>query len=122
MYYAIIKKPDTHPTEFMGFSVPKFITKKDSDNVIFEFVVDGKKVRKWINKDAILLLTDDKKFYLETLDRFNKVQSEQQALLDEAKAKLNKTVEEFAKTMDEEFESFEELRENADIPCILKDL
>ena len=122
MYYAIIKKPDTHPTEFMGFSVPKFITKKDSDNVIFEFVVDGKKVRKWVNKDAILLLSDDKNFYLETLEKFKKVQSEQQALLDEAKAKLNKTVEEFAKTMDKEFESFEELRENADIPCILKDL
>jgi len=122
MYYAIIKKPDTHPTEFMGFSVPKFITKKDSDNVIFEFVIDGKKVRKWINKDAILLLTDDKKFYLETLEKFKKVQNQQQELLNEAKAQLDQTVENFAQTMDEEFEAFEELRKQAGIPCILKKL
>jgi hypothetical protein len=122
MYYAIIKKPNTHPTEFMGFSVPKFITKKDSDNVIFEFIVDGKKVRKWVNKDAILLLSDDKKFYLETLEKFKKVQNQQQALVDEAKAKLDATVENFAQTMDEEFEAFEALREDASIPCILKKL
>ena len=122
MYYAIVKKPDTYPTEFMGFSVPKFITKKDSDNVIFEFNVDGKKVRKWVDKKAILLLTDDKEFYLQTLNKFKNVQKEQQSLLDEAKAKLDKTVENFAQTMNEEFESFEELRMQDEIPCILKKL
>jgi hypothetical protein len=122
MYYAIIKKPNTHPTEFMGFSVPKFITNKESGNVIFEFTIDGKKVRKWVNKEAILLLTDDKDFYLQTLKKFQKVQKEQQALVDEAKEKLNATVENFAQTMESEFEAFEELREEEDIPCVLKNL
>jgi len=122
MYYAIVKKTDTHPTEFMGFSVPKFITKKESDNVIFEFTVDGKKIRKWVDKDAILLLTDDKEFYIETLEKFKKVQKEQQVLVDEAKIKLDQTVEKFAQTMDAEFEAFEEERKSAGIPCILKKL
>jgi hypothetical protein len=122
MYYAIIKKQNTHPTEFMGFSVPKFITNKESGNVIFEFTIDGKKVRKWVKKEAILLLTDDKKFYLQTLKKFQKVQEEQQALVNEAKKRLNETVEHFSQTMESEFEAFEELREDEDIPCILKKL
>ena len=122
MYYAIVKKPDSHPTEFISFSVPKFITKKESDNVIFEFMVDGKKVRKWIDKDAILLLTDDKKFYLKTLEKFQKVQKEHQTLVDEAKEKLNATIADFAKSIDAEIDSFETLREQEGTPCILKNL
>jgi hypothetical protein len=120
MYYVIIKKPKTHPPEFMGFKVPKFITKKQSDNVIFEFKIDGKVVRKWINKRDILLVTDDKAFYLKTLERFKKVQQEQEELVQEAKNKLNETIESYAQTMNGEFESFEEIRGNDDIPCILK--
>jgi len=122
MYYAIVKKPDSHPTEFISFSVPKFITKKESDNVIFEFTIDGKKVRKWISKDAILLLTEDKEFYQKTLEKFNKIAREQQILVDEAQAKLNATIEQFAQTIDTELESFEALREQEQIPCILKNL
>jgi lipopolysaccharide biosynthesis regulator YciM len=98
MYYVIIKKPKTHPPEFMGFKVPKFITKKQSDNVIFEFKIDGKVVRKWINKRDILLVTDDKAFYLKTLERFKKVQQEQEELVQEAKNKLNETIESYAQT------------------------
>jgi len=120
MYYVIIKKPKTHPPEFMGFKVPKFITKKHSDNVIFEFTIDGKIVRKWINKEDILLVTEDKAFYLKTMQSFKKVQEEQQKLVADAQSKLNETIENYAQTMNEEFESFEEMRENDDIPCILK--
>ncbi len=122
MYYVIKKKLDTHPTQFIGFKVPKFITKKDSDNVIFEFKIDGKVVRKWVNKDEILLLSDDKEFYLKTMKSFQKVEEEQQKLVTAAQEKLNETIENFAQTMNEEFESFEEIRGNEEIPCILKDL
>jgi len=122
MYYVIIKKPKTHPAEFMGFKVPKFITKKNSDNVIFEFKIDGKVVRKWINKTDILLVTEDKAFYLKTMQSFKKVQEEQEKLVADAQSKLNETIESYAQTMNEEFESFEEMRGNDDIPCILKDL
>ena len=122
MYYVIIKKPQTHPPEFMGFKVPKFITKKHSDNVIFEFTIDGKIVRKWINKSDILLVTKDKAFYLKTMQSFKKVQEEQEKLVEEAQQKLHETIDNFAQTMNKEFESFEEIRGNDDIPCILKDL
>ena len=122
MYYVIIKKPQTHPPEFMGFKVPKFITKKHSDNVIFEFKIDGKVVRKWINKSDILLVTQDRAFYLKIMNKFKKVQEEQQLLVEEAQQKLHETIDNFAETMNKEFESFEAMREEDGIPCILKDL
>ena len=122
MYYVIIKKTDTHPMEFRGFKVPKFITKKNSDNVIFEFKIDGKIIRKWVNKADILLLSDDKAFYTKTMESFKEVEQEQQKLVSDAQNKLNETIENYAQTMNEEFENFEAMRENDDIPCILKDL
>ena len=122
MYYVIIKKPQTHPPEFMGFKVPKFIAKKHSDNVIFEFKVNGKVVRKWINKKDILLVTKDKNFYLKIMAKFKKVQQAQQELVEEAQQKLHETIDNFADTMNKEFESFEAMREKDGIPCILKDL
>lgn len=122
MYYVIVKKADTHPMEFMGFQVPKFITKKNSDNVIFEFKIDGKIVRKWVNKKDILLLSDDKDFYTKTMQSFKEVETQQQKLVEDAKNRLNDTIESYAQTMSDEFESFEKMRESGEIPCILKDL
>ena len=122
MYYVIIKKPQTHPPELMGFKVPKFITKKNSDNVIFEFTINKKVVRKWINKNDILLVTEDRAFYLKIMQKFKKVQEEQQELVEEAQQKLHETIDNFAQTMNKEFESFEAMREKDGIPCILKNL
>ncbi len=122
MYYVIIKKPQTHPPELMGFKVPKFITKKNSDNVIFEFTINKKVVRKWINKSDILLVTEDRAFYLKIMQKFKKVQEEQQELVEEAQQKLHETIDNFAQTMNKEFESFEAMREKDGIPCILKNL
>ncbi len=122
MYYVITKKTDTYPTQFLGFAVPKFITKKNSDNVIFEFQIDGKVVRKWINKKEILLLTNERAFFTKTMKGFKEVQKEQEELLDEAKQKVDETVEKYAQTMKEEFSNFEEMKKSEDIPCLLKDL
>jgi len=121
MYYVIKKKTDTYPPEFMGFKVPKFITNKNSDNVIFEFKINGKVVRKWVKKDEILLLTDDKNFFLKTMKSFQKVEAEQKKLVAKAQEQLDETIDNFAQTMNEEFEHFEEVREGDTCPCLLKD-
>ena len=64
MYY-VIKKNITNPTScFMGFAAPKYIAAKNSDNVIFEFTKDGKITRKWVKKEEVVLLTEDKEFFI----------------------------------------------------------
>ena len=122
MYYVIKKNIDNPTSCFMGFVVPKYIVTKGSDNVIFEFKKDGKVTRKWIKKEEVILLTDDKEFFIKTMDQFKEVEATQQKLIDEAQAKLEQTMVEFTENVNAEIEEFEEIRDTTDVPCILKEL
>ena len=122
MYY-VIKKNIGNPTScFIGFAALKYIAAKNSDNVIFEFKKDGKVTRKWVKKEEIILLTDDKEFFLKTINQFQEVEATQQKLIDDAQAKLEQTMVEFTENVNAEIEEFEEIRDSSDVPCILKDL
>jgi len=118
----IKRQIDKGPVHFIGFSVPKFITNKTSDNVILEFNKDGKIIRKWVKKEDIILLTEDKDFFLKTMKRFELVEKAQKALVEDAQKELEKSVENFSETIGAEIEAFEELRDNTDIPCVIKGL
>jgi len=122
MYY-VIKKNLGNPTScFIGFAVPKYIATKDSDNFIFEFKKDGKVTRKWVKKEEIILLTDEKEFFLKTMNQFQEVEATQQKLIDDAQAKLEQTMVDFTENVNAEIDAFEEIRDSSDVPCILKDL
>ncbi len=118
----IKRQIDKGPVHFIGFFVPKFITNKNSDNVILEFEKDGKITRKWVKKMDIILLTEDKKFFLKTLKRFELVEKAQKELVSQAQKELTKSIETFSEVMDSEIQDFEEIRDNSDIPCIIKGL
>ncbi len=122
MYYVIKKNIGNPSSCFMGFNVPKYIAAKNSDNVIFEFTKDGKVTRKWVKKEEIILLTDDKEFFIKTLNQFKEVEATQQKLIDEAQGKLEQTMVEFTENVNAEIDEFEEIRDSSDVPCILKDL
>ena len=122
MYYVIKRQPETPFKSFIGFKVPKYIAAKNNDHVIFEFEQNGKMTRKWIKKDEIILLTDNKDFFLKLMDQFKAVEAEQQKLVDEAKFKLTESMETFSATMDAQINEFNEIRNSDDVPCILKDL
>ncbi len=122
MYYVIKKNIGNPSSCFMGFNAPKYIAAKNSDNVIFEFTKDGKVTRKWVKKEEIILLTDDKEFFIKTLNQFKEVEATQQKLIDEAQAKLEQTTIEFTENVNAEIDEFEEIRDSSDVPCILKDL
>ena len=121
MYY-VIKKQHSQPLHhFIGFVVNKYITSKTSENVIFEFEKDGKNERKWVKREDIILLTDNKKYFLETLNKFKEIEKEQQKLVDEAREQLNKSIENFDATMNEEIDKFSEIKSESDIPCKMLD-
>jgi len=122
MYYVIKRQLSTPLTTFLGFKIPKYIAAKNNENVIFEFIKDGKPQRKWVKKDEIILLTDDKEFFIKTMNQFKEVEASQQKLIDEAREKLNQSVETFSETMNKEIDEFNEIRDSSDIPCILKNL
>ena len=122
MYYVIKRQPESPSKCFIGFKVPKYISAKNSDNVIFEFIKDGKTTRKWIKKDEIVLLTEDKDFFTKTMNQFKEVEEIQQKLVDEARKKLGESMETFTENVNAEINEFNEIRDSDDVPCILKDL
>jgi len=122
MYYVIKKQPDSPSQCFVGFQVPKYIASKKTGNVIFEFQKDGKAVRKWIKVEDIVLLTDDKKFFVKTMSKFKETEAQQQELVDKAKEKLVKSMETFTEKVNSELNKFEEIKKNDNVPCILKGL
>jgi len=122
MYYVIKRQPESPSKCYIGFKVPKYIAAKNNDSVIFEFEQNGKTTRKWIKKDEIILLTDDKDFFIKLMDQFKAVETEQQKLVDEAKNNLTESMETFTETMNAQINEFNEIRDSDDVPCILKDL
>lgn len=121
MYYVIKKQHNRPMQHFIGFSVNKYIAAKNNDNVIFEFNKDGKIERKWVKREDVILLTDDKKYFLETFKKFKETEEQQQKLVEEAQNNLDKSIENFAVVMNDEIEKFGEIKDDSDVPCIMKD-
>jgi hypothetical protein len=122
MYYVIKRNPDVPMSCFLGFAVPKYTVGKNSENVIFEFQKNGKAQRKWVKKDEIVLLTQDKQFFLKTMKQFKDVEATQQKLVDEAQKQLENSMETFTETLNAKLNEFDHIKKSDDVPCLLKDL
>ena len=122
MYYVIKKQINQPGSSFIGFPVPKYIASKKNEHVIFLFSKNGKVIRKWIKLEEIILLTDDKKYFEKIMGQFKEVEVEQQNLVDEAHAQLEKSMTNFVETMNAQINDFEEIRNSTDVPDVLKDL
>lgn len=122
MYYVIKKQTNSLVSTVIGFEVPKYIVSKNSENVIFEFIKDDKPLRKWVNKDDIVLLTDNREFFLKTLEKFKKIEGEQLLLIGQAQEELDRTIKDGIAKVNETIEEFNKLKYTGKVPCILKKL
>ena len=122
MYYVIKKQIDKLPSTFLGFAVEKYIASKKNKNVIFLFQKDGKVIRKWVKLEDIILLTEDREYFLEVMKQFQEVENTQKKLVAQAQANLEKSMTNFADTMNSQILEYEEIRDATDVPDILKDL
>jgi len=122
MYYVIKKQVNKPGSTFIGFAAPKYIASKKNENVIFLFSKDGKVIRKWVKLKEIILLTEDKEYFLKILNQFDAVEKAQQALVDEAHKQLENSMTNFVETMNAQILDYEEIRDTTDVPCILKEL
>lgn len=122
MYYIIKRQEETPPTYFIGFQVPKFIASKSSDSVIVEFQKDGKPQRKWIKKSDIVLLTDDREYFLKTLSKFKETETKHLQAVNTAKQKLDEAMSDFTQAVKSELDDFNRKKMQEDVPCLLKGL
>ncbi len=121
MYYVIKQQHTTPLHHFIGFVVEKYIASKNNEHIIFEFQKENKTERKWVKKEDIILLTEDKTFFLEILNQFKVTQNAQQELVNLAKEQLEQSMTNFSTVMNEEIDKFNELKLSDDVPCIIKD-
>jgi len=122
MYYVIKRQINKLPSTFIGFAVQKYIASKVNKNVIFLFTQDGKIVRKWVKLEEVILLTEDKEYFLKIMNQLGDVENQQKKLVEEAQQNLEESMVNFAETMESEIHNYEEIRDASDVPDILKDL
>jgi hypothetical protein len=121
MYY-VIKKQHLQPLQhFIGFVEKKYLASKNTQNVIFEFEKNGKIERKWVKREDIILLTDNKAEFIKAFNMFKETEAEQQKLVDEAREQLDSSIKNFATAMNNEIDKFSELKSESDIPCKMLD-
>jgi predicted transcriptional regulator len=121
MYYVIQHRHNDPKKYFSAYVVPKFITSKGNENIIFEFVQpDGGVKRKWTAKKEIILLTDNETVFKEVLARLTVTQNKHLAQIQHAEENLQNEFRELANAMQDEFTFIDKEREKPDFPCIVK--
>lgn len=115
MYYVIKRQENTPLNTFIAFKVPKYIASKKNDTIIFEFTHEDKTVRKWVKKDEIILLTQDKAYFSKVYKQLEATQEAQKQLVAEAQSNLEKSLQNFEETMQDELEKCTKLESVHDI-------
>lgn len=105
MYYVIQRHHNNHKKHYFVYAVAKYISAKNTQNIIFEIHKDGAVKRKWSPKEDIILLTSDKELFVITIQRLEAIQEHHLEKINASQEKLNHEINHFHKTMQEEFET-----------------
>jgi hypothetical protein len=104
MYYVIQRHNNNHKKHFFAYSVIKYITAKNTHNIIFEINQNGVIKRKWSPKEDIVLLTEDKELFRTTYERLESLSVHHLEKINAVQEELNTAVHDFHETMQKEFE------------------
>jgi len=109
MYYVIQRYNGDPKKHYIAYTVPRYITSENSQNIIFEFRKDGTVKRKWAPKDEIILLTDDTELFKKTIERLESLKSSHLEKIDAAEMQLNQEILSLLNTMQSEFDIIKKL-------------
>lgn len=104
MYYVIQRHHNNYQKHYFAYAVAKYITAKNTHNIIFEIPKDGVMKRKWSPKEDIILLTADKELFRTTLERLETIKNQHLEKIDAAQEQLNQEINHFHESMQKEFE------------------
>jgi hypothetical protein len=109
MYYVIQRHHGDPKKHYLAYTVPRYISSENSQNVIFEFRHDGVVKRKWAPKEEIILLTDNESLFKTTLEKLEALKRSHLEKIDAAEAHLNEEIFALLSTMQE---TFQEIKKN----------
>ena len=104
MYYVIQKHHGDPKKHYLAYTVPRYISSQNSQNIIFEFRHNDTVKRKWAPKDEIVLLTDDEALFQDTLQKLEALKRSHLERIDAAETQLNHEIYSMLNTMQEQFE------------------
>lgn len=104
MYYVIQRHHGDPKKHYLAYTVPRYISSENSQNIIFEFRHNDTVKRKWAPKEEIVLLTDDEHLFQTTLQKLEGLKRSHLERIDAAEAQLNQEIFTMLNTMQTEFE------------------
>ncbi len=120
MYYVIQELHDTGEKHFISYQVPKYILSNKNENIIFEFGEKPNIKRKWANKNDIILLTQDKAFFLAFVDKLKSMEKAHLQKINQAQKELESLIQQYHESMHEELDSFKKLsQKNPKVPSLI---
>lgn len=105
MYYVIQRHHGDPKKHYLAYTVPRYISSPNSQNIIFEFHHNGVAKRKWAPKEEVVLLTDNEELFKTILKRLEELKQNHIEKIDAAQAHLNDEITALLKSMQDEFET-----------------
>ncbi len=105
MYYVIQRHHGDPKKHYLAYTVPRYISSENSQNIIFEFRYNDTIKRKWASKDEIVLLTDNEQVFQTTLQKLEALKRSHLERIDAAETQLNQEINALLNTMQTEFET-----------------
>ncbi len=118
MYYVIQALEGIKNKHFVSYSVQKYKSSPKNNSVIFEFGEKPNIKRKWAAKDEIILLTQDRQFFLNFLKKLKSTEESYMKKIDEQEQKIEAL---FLELKDEMHTQFGTIKNDKNIPSLLKD-
>jgi hypothetical protein len=104
MYYVIQRYHNNHKKHYFAYAVTKYISAKNTQNIIFEINQNGTMKRKWSPKDDIILLTADKELFRTTYERLEALKEQHITKIEAVQEKLDHELDDFRDSMQQEFD------------------
>ncbi len=104
MYYVIQRYHNNHKKHYFAYVVTKYISAKNTQNIIFEINQNGTMKRKWSPKNDIILLTTDKELFRTTYERLEALKAQYVAKIEAAQEQLDHEIQNLSKSMQKEFD------------------
>ncbi|MDP2077557.1 MAG: hypothetical protein Q8N01_04180 [Sulfuricurvum sp.] len=104
MYYVIQRHHNDHQKHYFAYAVAKYISAKNTQNIIFEIIQNGVTKRKWSPKKDIILLTADKELFRSTIERLEAIKEHHLGKINAAQEELNQELNHFHDILQKEFE------------------
>ena len=84
MYYVIQRHHADPKKHYLAYTVPRYISSENTQNIIFEFKHNGVAKRKWAPKEDIIFLSDDQTLFQSTLQKLEALKNSHLAKIDAA--------------------------------------